>query len=184
MSHTYRFVLFRVFGLSETEIELGSKNLLLGRPAGIGQSPIFLEARATGSVPSFSIGVRVFERKVPALGIRWCYPCPFVFCFTKYCLVIQEISPVSWELGKKVFEKCATKLQPYLREAVKPLNLKVDDYAEIIASLCWDASSGKNMVRPSACISWFYRWCSFPLLCIGKCFISSERVMGYDLFMP
>ncbi|KAL6563130.1 hypothetical protein OROHE_005717 [Orobanche hederae] len=58
----------------------------------------------------------------------------------------KEISPISWELGEKVFEKCATKLQPYLREAVKPLNLKVDDYAEIIASLCWDASSGENMV--------------------------------------
>ncbi|KAL6495811.1 hypothetical protein OROGR_030374 [Orobanche gracilis] len=58
----------------------------------------------------------------------------------------KEISPISWELGKKVFEKCAAKLQPYLREAVTPLNLKVDDYAEIIASLCWDASNGKNMV--------------------------------------
>ncbi|KAI3463462.1 hypothetical protein Pfo_020125 [Paulownia fortunei] len=58
----------------------------------------------------------------------------------------KNISPISWELGKTVFEKCATKLQPCLREAVKPMNLEVDDYAEIVASLCQDTSNGKNMV--------------------------------------
>ncbi|KAL9169924.1 hypothetical protein ABFS82_04G110500 [Erythranthe guttata] len=48
----------------------------------------------------------------------------------------KNVSPVSWELGKAVFEKCSTKLQPYLKEAVKKMNLEVSDYAEIVVSLC------------------------------------------------
>ncbi|KAK6153775.1 hypothetical protein DH2020_013414 [Rehmannia glutinosa] len=65
----------------------------------------------------------------------------------------KNISPISWELGKTVFDKCMTKLRPYLKEAVKALNLKVDEYAEIVAILCQDTSNGQNMVRPSTCIS-------------------------------
>ncbi|XP_011082315.1 uncharacterized protein LOC105165116 isoform X2 [Sesamum indicum] len=58
----------------------------------------------------------------------------------------KNISPSSWELGKIVFEGCGTKLQPYLREAVTTLNLNVDDYAPIVASLCQDTSNGETMV--------------------------------------
>ncbi|KAK6127855.1 hypothetical protein DH2020_038395 [Rehmannia glutinosa] len=65
----------------------------------------------------------------------------------------KNISPISWELGKTVFDKCMTKLQPYLKEAVKALNLKVDEYAEIVAILCQDTPNGQNMVRPSTCLS-------------------------------
>ncbi|EYU24601.1 hypothetical protein MIMGU_mgv1a025940mg [Erythranthe guttata] len=54
----------------------------------------------------------------------------------------KNVSPVSWELGKAVFEKCSTKLQPYLKEAVKKMNLEVSDYAEIVVSLC----TTENMV--------------------------------------
>ncbi|GFP92952.1 hypothetical protein PHJA_001439500 [Phtheirospermum japonicum] len=61
----------------------------------------------------------------------------------------KGISPTTWELGKTVFEKCATKLEPCLREAVKQLNLNVDDYAEIVASICKVTSKGQNMVSES-----------------------------------
>ncbi|GFQ02791.1 DNA mismatch repair protein msh6 [Phtheirospermum japonicum] len=61
----------------------------------------------------------------------------------------KGISPSTWELGKTVFEKCATKLEPCLREAVKQLNLNVDDYAEIVASICKVTSKGQNMVSES-----------------------------------
>ncbi|KAL0288106.1 UNVERIFIED_CONTAM: hypothetical protein Scaly_2743200 [Sesamum calycinum] len=57
----------------------------------------------------------------------------------------KNISPSSWELGKTIFEGCGTKLQPYLREAVTTLNLNVDDYAPIVASLYQDTSNVENM---------------------------------------
>ncbi|KAL3835478.1 hypothetical protein ACJIZ3_010214 [Penstemon smallii] len=59
----------------------------------------------------------------------------------------KKISPVSWELGETVFENCATTLQPYLREAVKSKNLDLDDYAEIVISLCQITSNGENMAE-------------------------------------
>ncbi|GER48501.1 Tudor/PWWP/MBT superfamily protein [Striga asiatica] len=62
----------------------------------------------------------------------------------------KNSSPISWELGKKVFENCATKLPSYLREAVKEMNLDLSDYAVIVSSICHfmshDSSNGKNMV--------------------------------------
>ncbi|GFP82796.1 sister chromatid cohesion protein pds5 homolog b [Phtheirospermum japonicum] len=48
----------------------------------------------------------------------------------------KNSSPVSWELGKKVFENCATKLPSYLRAAVKEMNLVLADYAVIVTSIC------------------------------------------------
>ncbi|GFP92954.1 hypothetical protein PHJA_001439700 [Phtheirospermum japonicum] len=68
-------------------------------------------------------------------------------------MIIEEcdegISPITLELGKAVIEKCATTLEPCLREAVKQLNLKVDDYAEIVALICKVTSKGQNMVSES-----------------------------------
>ncbi|XP_073147555.1 sister chromatid cohesion protein PDS5 homolog C-like [Henckelia pumila] len=58
----------------------------------------------------------------------------------------KNISQISWDLGNTVFKNCSTKLQPFLREMVKSLNLDVTDYAEIVASICKDPSSTENMV--------------------------------------
>ncbi|KAL6563128.1 hypothetical protein OROHE_005715 [Orobanche hederae] len=58
----------------------------------------------------------------------------------------KQLSPASWELGKIVFEKCANKLEPYLRQALKQLNLEMDDYAEIVSFLCEAAPNGQNML--------------------------------------
>ncbi|XP_075514314.1 sister chromatid cohesion protein PDS5 homolog D-like isoform X1 [Primulina tabacum] len=62
----------------------------------------------------------------------------------------ENISPVSFELGKTVFKKCRTKLEPRLREAVETMNLDVADYAEIFSSLSEDLSNGNNMVAKEA----------------------------------
>ncbi|XP_011073330.1 uncharacterized protein LOC105158314 [Sesamum indicum] len=53
----------------------------------------------------------------------------------------QNTSSISWDLGKKVLENCATKVQPYLREAVKAMDLALEDYAEIVTSICHDMVS-------------------------------------------
>ncbi|KAL3819141.1 hypothetical protein ACJIZ3_005046 [Penstemon smallii] len=60
----------------------------------------------------------------------------------------QDISPISWELGRHVIESCATILQPHIREAVKKMEVNIDDYAEILGSLCRNKSSnGDNMME-------------------------------------
>ncbi|PIN17836.1 hypothetical protein CDL12_09496 [Handroanthus impetiginosus] len=62
----------------------------------------------------------------------------------------KKTSPISWELGKKVIENCATKLQCGLKEAVKAMNLNIGDYAEIVTLIWRDTSSGKNKVSNEA----------------------------------
>ncbi|XP_042034106.1 uncharacterized protein LOC121780576 isoform X1 [Salvia splendens] len=58
----------------------------------------------------------------------------------------RDILPISWELGNKVFENCATKLQRYLKEAVKAMSLEFDDYAEIVACICRETYDDNDMV--------------------------------------
>ncbi|KAL0415424.1 UNVERIFIED_CONTAM: hypothetical protein Slati_3374300 [Sesamum latifolium] len=54
---------------------------------------------------------------------------------------MKNTSSISWDLGKKVLANCATKVQPYLSEAVKGMNLALEDYAEIVTSICHDTVS-------------------------------------------
>lgn len=72
---------------------------------------------------------------------------PFFVCFILRSLVIlsvvglicslfQDISPLSWKLGESVITNCAATLKPYLMKAVKSLGLNVDDYAQIVVSVC------------------------------------------------
>ncbi|KAK4436682.1 hypothetical protein Salat_0002100 [Sesamum alatum] len=58
----------------------------------------------------------------------------------------KNTSSISWDLGKKVLENCATKVQPYLSEAVNAMDLALEDYAEIVTSICHDTSNGKSVV--------------------------------------
>ncbi|KAM1060728.1 hypothetical protein ACFX13_025894 [Malus domestica] len=48
----------------------------------------------------------------------------------------QTVSPFSWKLGKKVIDNSSAKLKPYLVEAVKSMDTALDDYAQIVASVC------------------------------------------------
>ncbi|CAI9780025.1 unnamed protein product [Fraxinus pennsylvanica] len=65
----------------------------------------------------------------------------------------KNTSPFSWELGEKVFRNCTTKLKRYLRKAVESMNLNIDDYAEIVTSVCLDTSSRKNKVAKEVVLS-------------------------------
>ncbi|XP_048331363.2 sister chromatid cohesion protein PDS5 homolog C [Ziziphus jujuba] len=52
----------------------------------------------------------------------------------------EEVLPISRKLGERVLESCATKLKPYLAQAVKTLEISLDDYSKIVTSICEDAS--------------------------------------------
>ncbi|KAF5741778.1 hypothetical protein HS088_TW10G00784 [Tripterygium wilfordii] len=48
----------------------------------------------------------------------------------------QSVSPMSWKLGEKVLVSCASKLQPYLKDAVQSIGIALDEYAPIVAAIC------------------------------------------------
>ncbi|XP_022724564.1 uncharacterized protein LOC111281182 isoform X2 [Durio zibethinus] len=48
----------------------------------------------------------------------------------------QKILPISWKLGEKVIANCAHKIKPYLMEAVQSMNIALNEYSPIIASIC------------------------------------------------
>ncbi|KAL2526202.1 Tudor/PWWP/MBT superfamily protein [Abeliophyllum distichum] len=54
-------------------------------------------------------------------------------------------SPFSFKLGERVLENCASKLEPYLQEAVSCMGISFGDYANIVASICQGAIQRENM---------------------------------------
>lgn len=44
--------------------------------------------------------------------------------------------PIAKKLAERVIQNSADKLRPYLRQAVKSLDTSLDDYSEIVASVC------------------------------------------------
>ncbi|KAJ6866015.1 hypothetical protein NC652_037517 [Populus alba x Populus x berolinensis] len=52
----------------------------------------------------------------------------------------EEALPVAQKLGEKVLETCATKVKPYLIQAVKSLDVSLDDYSDIVGSMCQEIS--------------------------------------------
>ena len=44
-------------------------------------------------------------------------------------------------MGEKVFENCANKLKPCLMQAVKSLGISLNDYGEVVSSICHGTSS-------------------------------------------
>lgn len=61
---------------------------------------------------------------------------------------VQICSPISSKLGEKVLKECASTVRPYLVEALKSRSMNLDDYAEIVASICNEMPEGEQMVRP------------------------------------
>jgi hypothetical protein len=53
----------------------------------------------------------------------------------------DEILPVAWKLAKRVLNNSITKLKPYLIQAVDTFGISVDDYSNIVASICQETSS-------------------------------------------
>lgn len=58
----------------------------------------------------------------------------------------QALSPLSWKLGEEVLRRCSAKVKPYLSKEVKLMRVDLDDYSEIVTSLCQDEPSGGNLV--------------------------------------
>ena len=48
----------------------------------------------------------------------------------------QEVLPVARRLAERVLENCASKLKPYLTQAVENLGMSLDDYSSVVASIC------------------------------------------------
>ncbi|XP_058724913.1 sister chromatid cohesion protein PDS5 homolog C-like isoform X3 [Vicia villosa] len=62
----------------------------------------------------------------------------------------EEVLPIARKLGERVLESCATRLKPYLVQAVNTLGISLDDYSDVLASLCNDSSdnSAQNDLKP------------------------------------
>ncbi|KAK1385689.1 hypothetical protein POM88_023424 [Heracleum sosnowskyi] len=52
----------------------------------------------------------------------------------------EEIPTAARKLGENVFAKCAVKLKPYFKQAVKVLGLPLDGYSEIVSTICNDSN--------------------------------------------
>ncbi|KAK4277237.1 hypothetical protein QN277_015259 [Acacia crassicarpa] len=52
----------------------------------------------------------------------------------------EEVLPLAKKLGERVLESCATKLRPYLVQAVKTLGISLDDYSKALATICQETS--------------------------------------------
>ncbi|KAK1363988.1 hypothetical protein POM88_039549 [Heracleum sosnowskyi] len=48
----------------------------------------------------------------------------------------QNISPLSWEFGQKVLKNCADILRYDIPRAVNSIGIALNDFAEIVASIC------------------------------------------------
>ncbi|XP_058734364.1 sister chromatid cohesion protein PDS5 homolog C-like isoform X2 [Vicia villosa] len=48
----------------------------------------------------------------------------------------QTISPIGWTLAEKVITNCAVKLKPYLMQAVVSSGRMLDEYPQIVTSIC------------------------------------------------
>lgn len=71
----------------------------------------------------------------------------FLFSFCQLLIafsIFQEVLPVARKLGEKVLESCANKVKPYLQHAVKSLDISLDDYSEIVASICQSGTVEQN----------------------------------------
>ncbi|XP_055827265.1 sister chromatid cohesion protein PDS5 homolog D-like isoform X2 [Solanum dulcamara] len=59
----------------------------------------------------------------------------------------QIWSPISSKLGEKVLKECASTVRPCILEALKSRSMNLDDYAEIVASICNKKPEGEQMTE-------------------------------------
>lgn len=64
-------------------------------------------------------------------------------------VMIQEVLPIARKLVERVLESCATRLKPYLVQAVNTLGISLDDYSNVLASICQDTSG--NLEQNDVC---------------------------------
>ncbi|GLT72796.1 hypothetical protein SLA2020_447000 [Shorea laevis] len=56
----------------------------------------------------------------------------------------EEVLPLARKLAETVLESCATKVKPYLIQAVKTLGISFDDYSKVVASICQETSGASE----------------------------------------
>ncbi|KAH0688336.1 hypothetical protein KY285_018906 [Solanum tuberosum] len=59
----------------------------------------------------------------------------------------QIWSPISSKLGEKVLKECASTVRPCLLKALKSRSINLEEYAEIIASICNEIPKGEQMTE-------------------------------------
>ncbi|XP_054797872.1 sister chromatid cohesion protein PDS5 homolog C-like [Prosopis cineraria] len=52
----------------------------------------------------------------------------------------EGVLPLAKKLGERVLESCATKLKPYLVQAVTTLGISLDDYSKVLATICQETA--------------------------------------------
>ncbi|CAJ1973647.1 unnamed protein product [Sphenostylis stenocarpa] len=63
----------------------------------------------------------------------------------------EEVFPLAKKLSERVLESCATKLKPYLVQAVKSLGISMSDYSLVLASICQDTSD--DLEKNDTCVT-------------------------------
>lgn len=53
----------------------------------------------------------------------------------------EEVQPIAWKLAEKVLENCASKLKPSLVQAVESSGISLNDYSEVVVSICREKSA-------------------------------------------
>ncbi|KAK2398945.1 hypothetical protein P8452_06280 [Trifolium repens] len=61
----------------------------------------------------------------------------------------EVVLPIARKLGESVLESCATKVEPYLRQAVNKLGISLDDYSDVLASIGIVLPEASETVRSS-----------------------------------
>ncbi|XP_045801488.1 sister chromatid cohesion protein PDS5 homolog C-like isoform X2 [Trifolium pratense] len=63
----------------------------------------------------------------------------------------EEVLPIARKLGESVLKNCATKVKPYLVQAVRTIGISVDDYSEVLASICQETSD--SLEKNGVCVT-------------------------------
>ncbi|KAJ8751855.1 hypothetical protein K2173_026054 [Erythroxylum novogranatense] len=58
----------------------------------------------------------------------------------------EGLLPVARKLGEKVLESCASKVKPYLVNAVRTLGLSLDAYSDVVATICQNMSTADERI--------------------------------------
>ena len=78
--------------------------------------------------------------------------------------------PIARRLGERVLESCAARLKPSLVQAVKNLGISLENYSEVLASICQDASG--SLEQNDACatsehvVGFHFSHVNYHLICI------------------
>lgn len=64
--------------------------------------------------------------------------------------MVQEVFPIARKLGERVLESCGPKLKPYLVQAVRTLGTSLDDYSEVLGSICQEEAKEAKAIKEAA----------------------------------